>query len=135
MSDHWPWKGTAKGRRSASTSFMAPRWAASFFLASSKTELPEEAMPAYDCLMIRYGQFCAVARALEVLGERWTLLVVRELLLGASTFTEIRRGLPRIPRATLSTRLSSLVDHGIIESTTSGYCLTPSGAELGTVLR
>ena len=48
-----------------------------------------------------YGQFCAVARALDVLGERWTLLIVRELLLGATTFTDIRRGLPRIPRATL----------------------------------
>ncbi|HJP77871.1 MAG TPA: winged helix-turn-helix transcriptional regulator [Pseudonocardiaceae bacterium] len=46
--------------------------------------------------MTGYGQFCAVARALDVLGERWALLVVRELLLGASSFTEIRRGLPRI---------------------------------------
>lgn len=55
--------------------------------------------------MTGYGQFCAVARALDVLGERWALPVVRELLLGASTFTETRRGLPRIPRATLSARL------------------------------
>ncbi|MEV0973193.1 winged helix-turn-helix transcriptional regulator [Microtetraspora glauca] len=39
-----------------------------------------------------YGQFCAVARALELLGERWTPLIVRELSLGASTFTDIRRG-------------------------------------------
>ena len=46
-----------------------------------------------------YGQFGG-GSALEVLGERWTLLVVRELLLGSTTFTEIRRGLPRIPRAT-----------------------------------
>jgi DNA-binding HxlR family transcriptional regulator len=52
--------------------------------------------------MSGYGQFCAVARALEVLGERWTLLVVRELLLGARTFTDIRHGIPRIPRATRS---------------------------------
>jgi DNA-binding HxlR family transcriptional regulator len=50
--------------------------------------------------MDRYGQFCAVARALEVLGERWTLLVVRELMMGTTTFSDIRRGLPRIPRAT-----------------------------------
>ncbi|AFU00417.1 HxlR family transcriptional regulator [Nocardia brasiliensis ATCC 700358] len=47
--------------------------------------------------MAGYGQFCAVARALDVLGERWTLLIVRELLLGASSFGDLCRGLPRIP--------------------------------------
>ena len=61
-----------------------------------------------------YGQFCAVARALELLGERWTLLIVRELLLGASSFTDIRRGLPRIPRATLGVaELSAILLGGV----------------------
>ena len=48
--------------------------------------------------MTGYGQFCAVARAHEVLGGRWTLLVVRELLCGSRRFNDIRRGIPRISR-------------------------------------
>jgi len=82
-----------------------------------------------------YGQFCAVARALEVLDERWTLLVVRELMLGAATFTEIRRGLPRIPRATLAARLRGLRGAGVVEVTDGGYRLTAAGAALAPVVR
>lgn len=85
--------------------------------------------------MAGYGQFCAVARALDVLGERWTLLVVRELLLGSTTFTGIRRGLPRIPRATLAARLRDLRTAGIVETTDSGYRLTETGAALAPVIR
>jgi len=81
--------------------------------------------------MGRYGQFCAVARSLEVLGERWTLLIVRELLLGASSFTDICRGLPRIPRATLSARLRALRAAGILDN---GYRLTEAGAALAPVV-
>src|SRR5262245_9800911 len=44
-----------------------------------------------------YGQFCGVARALEMVGERWALLIVRDLLVGPRRFTDLRRGLPRIP--------------------------------------
>jgi DNA-binding HxlR family transcriptional regulator len=73
-----------------------------------------------------------VARALEVLGERWTLLIVRELMLGASTFTDIRRGLPRIPRATLSTRLRVLRAAGVIDD---DYRLTEAGTALAPVVR
>lgn len=82
--------------------------------------------------MIGYGQFCAVARALELLGERWTLLVVRELLLGAASFTDIRRGLPRIPPATLSARLRTLRAAGVVDD---GYRLTDTGAALAPVIR
>ncbi|WP_165436182.1 winged helix-turn-helix transcriptional regulator [Amycolatopsis suaedae] len=82
-----------------------------------------------------YGQFCAVARALQVLGERWTLLVVRELLLGAATFTDIRHGIPRIPRATLSSRLRGLRAAGIVETVDGEYRLTESGAALYPVVR
>jgi DNA-binding HxlR family transcriptional regulator len=86
--------------------------------------------------MTGYGQFCAVARALEVLGERWTLLIVRELMLGATTFTDIRRGLPRIPRATLSSRLRVLERRGIVEIIPGGtYRLTESGTALAPVMR
>ncbi|GAB3387084.1 winged helix-turn-helix transcriptional regulator [Amycolatopsis echigonensis] len=82
--------------------------------------------------MTGYGQFCAVARALDVLGERWALLIVRELLLGASTFTEIRRGLPRIPRATLSARLRALRAAGVVDDS---YGLTDAGVALAPVVR
>jgi DNA-binding HxlR family transcriptional regulator len=83
----------------------------------------------------RYGQFCAVARALDVLGDRWTLLIVRELLSGATTFTDIRRGLPRIPRATLSSRLRGLRVAGIVEAAQGGYGLTEAGGALVPVVR
>ncbi|WP_433663874.1 winged helix-turn-helix transcriptional regulator [Nocardia sp. CA-128927] len=81
--------------------------------------------------MSGYGQFCAVARALDVLGERWTLLIVRELLLGASSFGDLCRGLPRIPRATLSARLRTLRAAGIVDD----YHLTEAGAALAPVVR
>lgn len=85
--------------------------------------------------MTGYGQFCAVARALEVLGERWALLIVRELLPGPASFTEIRRGLPRIPRATLSVRLRGLGAAGVVEHVAERYRLTESGAALAPVIR
>lgn len=62
-----------------------------------------------------YGQFCPVAQALEVIGERWTLLVVRELLSGSRRFGEILRGLPRMPRSMLSRRLFDLREAGLLE--------------------
>ena len=85
--------------------------------------------------MSGYGQFCAVARALDVLGERWTLLIVRELLLGSTTFTSFCRGLPRIPRATLSSRLRALRAAGIVEVADNEYRLTETGAALAPVMR
>jgi DNA-binding HxlR family transcriptional regulator len=48
--------------------------------------------------MKSYGQFCSVARALDLLGERWTLLIVRELLSESSRFADVQRGIPRISR-------------------------------------
>jgi DNA-binding HxlR family transcriptional regulator len=85
-----------------------------------------------------YGQFCPVSKAMEVLDERWTLLVVRELLFGSTRFNEIRRGVPRMSPALLSTRLTSLTRAGIVERRTHGreveYVLTPAGRELGPVV-
>jgi DNA-binding HxlR family transcriptional regulator len=86
-----------------------------------------------------YGQFCSFARALDVLGERWTFLIVRELLSGSSRFNDIRRGIPRISRTMLSARLRALVDSGVITRGTgpSGptYELTREGRELGGAVR
>jgi DNA-binding HxlR family transcriptional regulator len=61
-----------------------------------------------------YGQFCGFARALELVGERWALLVVRDLVLGPKRFTDLRRGLPRIPTNILSARLRELEEAGIV---------------------
>lgn len=85
-----------------------------------------------------YGQFCAMARALETVGERWTLLVVRELLCGSTGFNQIRRGIPAISRDTLVKRLRQLCSDGLAERRGEGrethYVLTPAGQALGPVL-
>jgi DNA-binding HxlR family transcriptional regulator len=84
--------------------------------------------------MSTYGQFCAVARAHEVLGGRWTLLVVRELLCGSRRFNEIRRGIPRISRTMLSERLVELAAIGAVTRSASDYALTESGRELAALV-
>ena len=87
---------------------------------------------------ISYGQFCPMARALELVGERWTLLVVRELLSGSTGFNQIRRGLPAIAKDTLSKRLRQLCASGLVEQhgagTTTSYSLTNAGTALAPVL-
>lgn len=64
--------------------------------------------------MFRYGQFCPISKALEVLGERWTILVLREMLLGATQFGQLQRALPRISPTTLSKRLAELERDGLV---------------------
>jgi DNA-binding HxlR family transcriptional regulator len=87
-----------------------------------------------------YGQFCPVAMASEMLGARWTILVLRELICGSTRFNELRKGLPRISPALLSKRLHELEDTGVIirhvdETTDSPvYHLTESGEDLGPVI-
>jgi len=89
---------------------------------------------------VKYEQFCPVAKASEVLTERWTVLVVRELLAGATRFSQLQRGLGRISPSVLTERLKSLVDHGVVERTPaeSGagveYRLTAAGAELAPIV-
>ncbi len=61
-----------------------------------------------------YGQFCGLARALEMVGERWALLIVRDLLVGPKRYTDLRRGLPRIPTNILATRLKELEHAGVV---------------------
>ena len=65
--------------------------------------------------MSGYGQFCPVAKAMELLDERWTLLVVRELLLGSRHFNDLRRGVPKMSPALLSKRLKSLTRAGVVQ--------------------
>jgi DNA-binding HxlR family transcriptional regulator len=80
--------------------------------------------------MKSYGQFCSIARALDLLGERWTILIVRELLCGGRSFGDVRRGIPRISKTMLAARLRELGDAGVIERDGSGYALTDAGRDL-----
>jgi len=88
--------------------------------------------------MSAYGQFCPVAKAMELLDERWTLLVVRELLQGRAHFNDMRRGVPKMSPALLSKRLKSLTRAGLVERTDLGgrstYSLTECGQELSGVV-
>lgn len=85
----------------------------------------------------RYPQFCALARAAEVLGERWTLLIARELLLSPKRFSDLRRGLDGISASVLAERLEELESEGLVRrsyleppAASWVYELTPDGAAL-----
>jgi DNA-binding HxlR family transcriptional regulator len=88
--------------------------------------------------MLDYGQFCPVARAAEIFGERWTPLVVRELLCGSTRFNEIRRGVPRMSTTLLAQRLRKLEEIGVIEHVRAAggadYRLTAAGEELRPII-
>jgi DNA-binding HxlR family transcriptional regulator len=84
-----------------------------------------------------YGQYCGFARALEVVGERWALLIVRDLLVGPKRFTDLLRGLPGIPSNILTARLKELESAGIVRRRVLprpakgvAYELSEYGAEL-----
>lgn len=80
------------------------------------------------------GQYCPISRALDVLGERWTLLIVRDMLVGATRFNDIARGLPGLSRTLLATRLRHLERAGIVERDGQAYALTPAGRALEPVV-
>jgi DNA-binding HxlR family transcriptional regulator len=89
----------------------------------------------------RYGQFCSVARALDVLGDRWTMLVVRELLLGPKRYTDLLDGLPGVGTNVLAVRLRELEAAGIIAreklpppAASTVYVLTDDGVALRPVV-
>lgn len=82
-----------------------------------------------------YHQFCPVSKAMELLDERWTMLVVRELVLGSRRFNDLRRGLPRMSPTLLSRRLVELSRAGLVVREADGsYTLTQAGAELRPVV-
>jgi DNA-binding HxlR family transcriptional regulator len=89
--------------------------------------------------MKAYGQFCPLAQATQLLCERWTLLVVRELIAGSTRFSELRKGLPLMSPTLLSTRLKQLCEAGVIErmgdKTQHSYQLTQAGRELLPVVQ
>ncbi len=61
-----------------------------------------------------YGQYCGVTTAVELIGERWALLIVRDLFVGPRRYTDLKQGLPRIPTNILSTRLKELQEGGVV---------------------
>jgi DNA-binding HxlR family transcriptional regulator len=87
-----------------------------------------------------YGQFCPVAQAAEVLTERWTLLVLRELLMGSTRFNDLQRGVPRMSSSLLSKRLREMERSGLITREPlqgergHSYRLTPAGEALGPLV-
>jgi DNA-binding HxlR family transcriptional regulator len=88
-----------------------------------------------------YGQYCPVAKTLELVGERWTLLIVRELLVEPKRFTDLHSALEGIPRNLLSDRLRDLEAHGIVArhelpppAARTVYELTAAGRELLPVI-
>ncbi|MBZ0295179.1 MAG: helix-turn-helix transcriptional regulator [Anaerolineae bacterium] len=91
--------------------------------------------------MTKYGQYCPVAQALELLGDRWTLLIIRDLLTGTHYFNDLERGLPGISRGLLAKRLRQLQDAGLVEKclnesgrNTTEYHLTQAGQEIQEVI-
>ena len=88
--------------------------------------------------MTDYGQFCTVARGAEIFGERWTPLVVRELLCGSTRFGDLRRGVPRMSATLLAQRLRKLEQIGVVRRESVGkvthYRLTAAGEELRPIV-
>ncbi len=90
--------------------------------------------------MKRYGQYCPIAKAAEILTERWTLLVLRELTMGTTRYNDIRRGVPLMSPSVLAQRLKTLELAGIVErypgsnKRSHEYKLTPAGAELQPII-
>src|SRR5580693_3842531 len=85
-----------------------------------------------------YGQYCPLAKGAEVFAERWTPLILRELLRGSTTFNDLHRGVPTMSRTLLSSRLRKLAACGVLERRLrrggAHYDLTPAGRELGPVV-
>ena len=95
----------------------------------------------YDWRMKTYGQRCPLARALDIVGERWTLLVVRELMLGPRRYTDLADGLPGVGTNVLAARLADLQNSGLVTkrdlpppTAVTVYELTAAGRELGPTL-
>ncbi|PRX44501.1 HxlR family transcriptional regulator [Prauserella shujinwangii] len=89
----------------------------------------------------QYGQFCGLARAADLVGERWALLIVRDLLVRPRRFTDLKRGLPRIPTNVLSNRLKELEGAGVVHrkvlprpDSSVVYELTEYGADLRDIV-
>lgn len=90
--------------------------------------------------MSRYADYCPISVGADILGDRWTPLVIRELMVGSSRFNEIHRGIPRMSRTLLAQRLRTLERRGLVRRESGGpgrpgsYLLTPSGEALTPIV-
>src|SRR5690349_1406338 len=93
-----------------------------------------------DLTMNSYGQYCPIAKAAEIFADRWTPLIIREMLYGVCHFNELERGLPGIPRSLLAQRLRRLEQAKVIERSVAPtkrateYHLTQAGRQLEAVI-
>ena len=86
-----------------------------------------------------YGQYCGVTTAIELIGERWAMLIIRDLLVGPRRFTDLRHGLPKIPTNILTARLKELQEGGVVRRVALMNCgllyeLTPYGRQLEPIV-
>ncbi|MEV0293534.1 helix-turn-helix domain-containing protein [Nocardia sp. NPDC050710] len=81
-----------------------------------------------------YGQYCPISRALDILGERWSLLILRDLTAGTTRFNDLARGLPGLSRSLLTKRLRQFERAGLIEKIGGSYLLTEAGRDLEPIL-
>ncbi|MEU8248879.1 winged helix-turn-helix transcriptional regulator [Nonomuraea sp. NPDC048916] len=88
-----------------------------------------------------YNQYCATARTLDIVGERWTLLLIRELLTGPKRFSDLQHSLRGLGTGLLSARMKTLEHRGLVRKVTlpppartPAYALTPAGADLAPVV-
>lgn len=87
-----------------------------------------------------YGQYCPLSMAVDIIGNRWTILILRQLLIGSTGFNQIRRGVPLISRTLLAQRLKALCAAGLVSRSSAGagrtatYRLTEAGVALGPVV-
>lgn len=86
-----------------------------------------------------YGQYCGITTAVELVGERWAMLIIRDLLVGPRRYTDLKQGLPRIPTNILSTRLKELQEGGVVRRVPLLNCglvyeLTPYGRALEPIM-
>ncbi len=81
-----------------------------------------------------YGQYCPIARALDVLGERWSLLILRDMLVGTTRFNDLCRGLPGLSRSLLTKRLRQFERAGLVERLGNEYLLTDAGRQLEPIV-
>jgi DNA-binding HxlR family transcriptional regulator len=105
-------------------------------LTSAEIGLVGRAKSDYDQSVQIYGQYCPVARAAELFADRWTVLIIRELLADITHFNDLKRGLPGVSRSLLAERLRRLVQAGVLERRAASrgmsveYRLTAAGREL-----
>ncbi len=81
-----------------------------------------------------HGQYCPIARVVDVVAERWTLLIVRDMLVGTTRFNDLARGLPGLSRTLLAKRLRQLEHAGVVERADGRYLLTDAGEALRPIV-